>query len=834
MSQITSWTETVREQLDRRPWLRLALVALLFIIATVVMTWPLTSKAGSVVQDPGDPLFEIWVMRAVQHKLATDPLSLYDANAFYPFDLSLAYSEEAISSALLAWPVYLISGNQVLAYNWVLLSSFWLMGFGVYLLTRELGATPGAAILAGIIAAFFPDRYAHLSHLHLLVLGWLPIALWALVRLHRSGQTRYVILAGVVLTIQLLGSLHLAVFSTLVLGIFLLCLLLGEQRARLRDWRYLKSLTIALLIPYLILIPTLIPHLRAGDRYGFARSRDEVQDLAVGLDNYWSVFVSNHLLANWLPERATAFFPGFVALVGVVGIVFAVRRRSWPVLFAIAITLTAALLSFGFDLQVGDLTIPMPYQLIYDLVPPMRNVRGVGRFGLVTVLGVAVLAALGYSALWGRLRQRLGSAVLPVGVGLTILLSLAAGLELRSGVGTAAAPADPDRLVLYEWLAEQPDGPVVEFPSAGLLEGPFQPIEYMYYSTFHWKPILAGYSGYAPPAHIAILQELRGSESSPSMVTEANVGILQDLGIRYVIIHKWPDYDWKQAVEVADRLDALTRIAEVGDGVVYRLHPAERPVPTVEVRQIASQLSSGAHFSVPIRVINPNQNAAVVWLNGTGAVPVEFHWRNLMTGKTEVEQQTVMIPAIAQPGATMATLMTTAPSMFVDYRLRVEIGEPFDVTYEQVIGVIPPAELASASPQSGAKLALSAVSVAASSWRPGDDLAVDLSWYSLQEMDRDLTATVQLFDQSGNLLAQSDLALTGPTGGTASWPTATQVLTRHWLPLDGSLAPGRYDLLIAVYDPYQADLPRASLLMPDNSVGMEWWVRDVQLDGPTS
>lgn len=175
-------------------------VAALFVVATVWMTWPLTPRAGSVVQDPGDPLFEIWVMRAVQHRLVNDPLNLYDANAFYPFENSLAYSEEAISTALLAWPVFLATGNDVLAYNLVLLFSFWLVAFALYLLAKELGASPGAAVIAGLVAAFAPARYAHLSHLHLLVIGWLPLALWALTVFVRGGQRRY-------LAVQLLAAL---------------------------------------------------------------------------------------------------------------------------------------------------------------------------------------------------------------------------------------------------------------------------------------------------------------------------------------------------------------------------------------------------------------------------------------------------------------------------------------------------------------------------------------------------------------------------------------------------------------------------------------------------
>ena len=87
------------DRIARRP---APAVAILYLLLTCWMLWPLPRYAGSAVQDPGDPLFEIWVMRSVQHNLIHQPLRLYDGNAFYPFKYSLAYSEEAISTALVA------------------------------------------------------------------------------------------------------------------------------------------------------------------------------------------------------------------------------------------------------------------------------------------------------------------------------------------------------------------------------------------------------------------------------------------------------------------------------------------------------------------------------------------------------------------------------------------------------------------------------------------------------------------------------------------------------------------------------------------------------------
>ncbi|MFW6076031.1 MAG: hypothetical protein ACOC9Y_10580, partial [Chloroflexota bacterium] len=438
--------------------------ALGFLIATVIMLWPLPMKAGSAVQDLGDPLFEIWVMRAVQHQILTDPLNLYHANAFHPFKWSLAYSEEAISSALLAWPVYIITGNDVLAYNWVLISSYWLLGFAMFLLARELGARPGAAFLAGMVIAFIPARYAHLSHLHLLVFGWLPLTLWAITRFVRTGQRRYALAAGVFLTVQLFASLHLAVYSTLAIGLFLAFLLLfGRDRRRTAPGT-IFWLGGAILIPYLLFAPTLIPHLQAGDTYGFERTREEVERFSATLLDYRSVFVTNHFLSRWLPANPTAYFPGFVALLGLGCLAFK-RRWDWPALFAALLAIGAIILSFGFSLEIAGRSIPMPYELIYDIFPPIRGIRAVARYGLLATIGVGLLVAFGFSAVWERMRHRIGPRAPLAGLALTAVLAILIGIELRSGVGTAEVPNDPETVAVYDWLGEQPEGPVVEFPA---------------------------------------------------------------------------------------------------------------------------------------------------------------------------------------------------------------------------------------------------------------------------------------------------------------------------------------------------------------------------------
>ena len=79
-------------------------------------------------------------------------------------------------------PVYHLTGNLILSYNLLFLSSFVLSGLGMYLLVRELlGERPGvtqAAFVAGLIFAFVPIRIAQVAHIQSVSSQWMPLALY--------------------------------------------------------------------------------------------------------------------------------------------------------------------------------------------------------------------------------------------------------------------------------------------------------------------------------------------------------------------------------------------------------------------------------------------------------------------------------------------------------------------------------------------------------------------------------------------------------------------------------------------------------------------------------
>ena len=160
------------------------------------MTWPLVRGLGrDVAWDLGDSVLNMWILAwdgeqllAILRGDLSRIRTFFDANIFHPAPLTLAYSEHLFAQAVQILPVYAISGNPILAYNLLFLSTFALSGLGMYLLVRELTGSALAGFVAGLLFAFAPYRLAQSSHLQVLSAQWMPFVFYGMLRyFERSG-----------------------------------------------------------------------------------------------------------------------------------------------------------------------------------------------------------------------------------------------------------------------------------------------------------------------------------------------------------------------------------------------------------------------------------------------------------------------------------------------------------------------------------------------------------------------------------------------------------------------------------------------------------------------
>ena len=220
-----------------------------YTLIAIVMTWPLTRDLSTwIAGDMGDPVFNSWVLMwtggQVLAALGGDFNALHQywhGNIFAPQSLTLTYSEHLTPQMLQALPIWATTGNIVLAYNLLFLSTFVLSGVGMYLLVRELTGRRAAAFVAGVAFAWAPYRISQSAHLQVLSSYWMPFALLGLRRYFVvSGGAKPLAGAAAALVLQNLSCGYYMLFFGPFAGLYAIYEI--AHRRLWRDWRMWRSL----------------------------------------------------------------------------------------------------------------------------------------------------------------------------------------------------------------------------------------------------------------------------------------------------------------------------------------------------------------------------------------------------------------------------------------------------------------------------------------------------------------------------------------------------------------------------------------------------------------
>lgn len=113
----------------------------------------------------------------------------------------------------------------------------------------------------------------------------------------------------------------------------------------------------------------------------------------------------------------------------------------------------------------------------------------------------------------------------------------------------------------------------------------------------------------------------------------------------------------------------------------------------------------------------------------------------------------------------------------------------------------------------GQSLGLLGARFTGSAVQAGETMTVTLFWRALSEPDGDYTMSLQLWDQTGVLRAQSDGQPASGLRPTSSWKAGENISDYRTLPVPADLAVGDYRLVVAVYR--QPDYRRLSLWAPE-------------------
>jgi len=584
------------------------LVIILFALAAIVFTWPLILHVhDGILGGYGDHLLNTWIISWDAKTIFSHPTRLFQGNIMYPSRDVLAYSEHLFTLGILAAPIYFVSGNPILAYNILLFLGLVFSAFGCYLLIKELTGSRWGGLVGGLFFAFCPYKLSQLIHIHIIFSPFLPLMLLSLYRYLDRGGRKNLILFGLFFLAQSLASWHYLVYCSMAASLLWVWTAIFSRKKE--EWSRLAGVVIAVLVVILLIVPFALPYLRANQRLpGFGRSLEESGFSSASAKDYLRVLPES-LLYRHAPspfqiggagilKTEKTLYPGLVIILLALAGLFIRRRKEdetyvfdpgsfrMGALFFLVLTVLSLLLTFGPLIGgVNNLLYTVPYHLGI-----LKFIRVPARFYVLAALGLSVLAGYGTGKIAVRVagwRKSVNAGRLAVAVIMILLLAEMAIFNMS----VYPVPARDEVPEVYSWLSEQADAKVIELPPSPLaVQGNYRyddqrmgffledDLEFdlregmsMYLSTYHWKKIANGYSGYFPILYTRIYTEMQAFPS------ERSVDLLRGLEIDYVI-WQWDLVDEEQRAEYRERLagtPGLTLEKDFGNEVVYRVEPGE-------------------------------------------------------------------------------------------------------------------------------------------------------------------------------------------------------------------------------------------------------------------
>lgn len=541
-----------------------------FLAVAVAMTWPLAIRMRTTVADPGDPLGNAWIVNWVAHALLHAPLDLFQSPLYYPSRLALAFSENLVGVVLWVLPFHAAGFSPITVYNIALLLGFAFSGYGMFVLARMItGSTPGA-LVAGIIVAFVPFKFDHLSHMQLQWSGWIPLLLAAVLWYWRAPSPRRALLIAGAFAMNGLTNVHYFLFGSFAAVATVFALALFDPRKGRRFWVTLAG---AFVIGGLVLLPFLLPYRIVANEYKMKRDQWAARSGSAPM-KAWLVATPRSVVYGKVADPAWQrhefqLWPGLVAIAlalygwkrSAPAVSHEPKRRPW---IDASIAVLAVFAYFGavtdriawhigeyqvFSFDSADVPLMLIAVLLAIRLARPNPEAAERRVALLWIL-IGFVGSLGMNAfLHGFLHRRIGvfqAIRAPVRWAVIAYIGLAvfAAFGVKRSRRAAALVLIPLAALdlwpsirwehvrtevppVYRWLRDAKIAPLIELPAGGMNE-----FHYVLGSTAHHLPQFNGIEAVGHAAYRRLRQKLDLGEYDAEALE-----LLERHGCRLVVVH---------------------------------------------------------------------------------------------------------------------------------------------------------------------------------------------------------------------------------------------------------------------------------------------------------
>jgi hypothetical protein len=717
--------------------------------------------------------------------------NIWDANIFYPYPTTLAFSEHLLGSAVVLLPVVLL-GAPIAGTNAGVLLTTALTGWGTYLLVVWLTRNRWAGIVAGVAFAIAPYRLGHMTQLHLISTHWLPFICLAMARLIKHNRNRDLLLLILFTNLQFFSVINYAPLIALAVAIWSLPFFYFYRRtlslSLLGRLGLFAAVTLALNLPVLRL------YQQVSQQMGVVRTLGDAKVYGAYLVNYILPMGNSLLYGRWLglPTHIDYQFPG-------VGIFIS----TFPGVIVILLTLAALLLSFrldkllrlvvwalfllalvGFALSFGandnafgPAAAPLvakllPYPYLYDWLPILQGLRVPIRFALLTVFGLALLAGIGFAALSRRFLPS-GRPVMITALALTAVLVIEHLPAPLPGVSVQGWGRE------QTWLRENiPANPaLIELPYLLHTARSKEELLRVYHSSAHFRPLVNGTSGFKP----TWLKELGYQlETFPDgRAFEA----LRRLGVGTIVLHQ-NEYEpaaWANITALLPAyLPSIEAMHTVDNLLVLQLKPSVCPADPAAVQVDAATYPT-------LTLTNTGPAAWVADPRRPGQLTMGYTHSDLPEPLFILPGQTVDLPLPAQVEASWQLDSANLGRVIKQDTRPAPLPPAIDPAAWQPVQV-----------QFVNQAALQSMAVSTNPHLCGL-LDAQLRW-KFEEYAGE-KVRLELVDAFGRVAVSSEVMPVIEAG---------EAITTHRLPLAETLPPGQYQLRVRFLTPAGDDIPAVS------------------------
>ncbi|HSW88315.1 MAG TPA: hypothetical protein VLG12_04080 [Candidatus Saccharimonadales bacterium] len=520
----------------------------IFFALAIYITYPLIFHMGEWRTAQGDELVIAWIQNWAIHGLTSENIfSLFDANLYYPFHNSFAYSDIFITSSFFSLIPLLLVKQPIIVINFTLISALIFLGFSIYVLCFYLTKSFGASLLGGLLVVCSPAMLDKIGKLQILAIAWVPFSMLFFLIWIKKQKTRYLAVSLVCFVLQTYNSFvpgYFIVFSyVIILAYFFI--LNKKQIMALITWKNV----FLFLVSFVLLIPIAIPYFQVSSEFHYVRDIRETIHFALQPEDllYPGNTTRLHDMVLRIPfitqkSSIGEVKPGYLGCIFTVLAVFALWFRAkyfkknnvYLNLFCI-IALIGLVLSFGPALHINRHTIhwpfliPLPYGILYYLVPGFRGIRDSERWEMLFILCIAIAISL-------VMQQVLKRVSLSKRIIIYLLLFLGIIGEFNFPMHLEKVPQVNQFPKVYAWLATTPkDTKIIIMPIYNWNKFQYtgQEMWREYYSTIEFRKMVNGYSGFSPPPWQTLVED-----QYKNFPENNTIATLKNLGINYIIVDK--------------------------------------------------------------------------------------------------------------------------------------------------------------------------------------------------------------------------------------------------------------------------------------------------------